>query len=425
MKTVVLYRLGLLVLLCLSMVACKSDLVIKSVSRSPDCPTTTDQITFSATVGNIGRRDAGPSKAAFKVGGETYPPKYQVPELRPGDTHIVQRQLSLNVAQNYQNTITADVDDDVNEQRESNNVWRDLYTVVTSGDRLCLKNISGYENGVLVDGQFGGVFQNNNTFTSNLHVIPTGSVSSGVSNEVVLFTNRRAVTVVQNAGWTNGNSDVVDVNIEREIAIDVKVWIVQGPFNTQKQNALDAYATTESIWEDERMGLRFNKFEIVDATGDADAKNYLDFTCANRVGIETDIGKTNGIINIYYVNRVDGGTGRGNACNIGSDFVAMGSSTGDELLSHEIGHDLALTHIDGQAGYDQTNVMHSASNTRQYLTEGQTFRAHLIPASALNDANIYNARTGKPTRNCAQGTCNNTCVCNNKRIWADGAFPSN
>jgi hypothetical protein len=174
------------------------------------------------------------------------------------------------------------------------------------------------------------------------------------------------------------------------------------------------------------MGLRFSNFEIVDATGDSDAATYFNFDCSLKNGIETDIGKTNGIINIYYVDRVDGGTGRGNACSIGSDFVAMASNTGDELLSHELGHDFGLTHIDADTDFDQTNVMHSASNTRQYMTEGQTFRAHVKPMSALNDANIYNARPGKPTRNCPRTTSNNECPRNNKRIWSDGAsFPAN
>ena len=46
-------------------------------------------------------------------------------------------------------------------------------------------------------------------------------------------------------------------------------------------------------------------------------------------------------------------------------------NTGDELLSHEIGHALSLLHVNGQPTFNQTNVMHNASNTRQFLTEGQ------------------------------------------------------
>lgn len=171
------------------------------------------------------------------------------------------------------------------------------------------------------------------------------------------------------------------------------------------------------------MGVRFSEFEIVDATGDSDASNYFDFTCANKTGIQNDIGKRANRINIYYVDTVDGGTSRGQACSIGSDFVAMGRTTGDELLSHELGHDFALQHIDTTSNFDQTNIMHSASNTRAFVTEGQVFRAHLRSDSAINS--IYGARPGKPTRDCAHTADSATCPRINKRIWADGTFVAN
>ena len=148
------------------------------------------------------------------------------------------------------------------------------------------------------------------------------------------------------------------------------------------------------------------------------------FTCAKQSDIEADIGKTANRINIYYVDNVDGGTGRGQACRIGSDFVALGKNTGDELLSHELGHDFSLTHINGLSGnFNQTNVMHSASNTREYLTEAQVYRAHLDPDSALNF--IYHARPGQITRNCNRDAFTNICPKIERRLWADGTFPAN
>jgi hypothetical protein len=116
---------------------------------------------------------------------------------------------------------------------------------------------------------------------------------------------------------------------------------------------------------------------------------------------------------------VDGGTGRGQACSIGSDFVALGKNTGDELLSHELGHDIALTHVDDLT----TNFDQTASNTRQFVTEGQAYRGHLDPVSALNF--LYNARPGQPTRSCARDTFSDTCPQVQRRLWADGAFPTN
>ena len=141
--------------------------------------------------------------------------------------------------------------------------------------------------------------------------------------------------------------------------------------------------------------------------------------------MQTAIGKDAGRINIYIVDLVQGILGRGQACGFGTDFVVVGSSAGAELLAHEIGHDFTLEHVDTLAAdFDQTNVMYSASDTRQYFTEGQLFRAHLAGLSTLNW--LYNARTGQPTRTCAQLDSSDTCPPIAKRIWADGAkYPPN
>jgi hypothetical protein len=69
------------------------------------------------------------------------------------------------------------------------------------------------------------------------------------------------------------------------------------------------------------------------------------------------------------------------------------AGAGSELLAHELGHDLALEHIDDRtADFDATNIMHSAATSAQFLTEGQLFRAHLRQNSALNL--VYGARAG-------------------------------
>ena len=67
--------------------------------------------------------------------------------------------------------------------------------------------------------------------------------------------------------------------------------------------------------------------------------------------------------------------------------------------------------------------MHSASNSRQYLTEGQTFRAHLRPNSAINQ--VFGLRPGLSTRNCDRDTLTLDCPAITKRLWADGGLPAN
>ncbi len=415
-------RIGLTFVCIAFLYACAPDLRVRTVSLSPQCPSTVDQIIFTAEIENRGRKSAGASTLSFRVGEEAFSSLYSVPPLGPGDTHLVQRPLVLGVAQYYQNIIKADVYDDVSESQENNNERRQSYFVINPVDRVCLINISGNSSGILVDAQFAGVYQNDNTFISSAQAIPVGNASLGMHNEVIAYTNHRPVEVVENANWTNSNNDNVPVEFENTIRIPVKVWIVKGPFDKQRQRVLDAYATTAAVWEDERMGIAFSKFEIVDATSNPNASNYYKFDLSLRTNMENDIGKTAGMINIYYVKKVDGDTGRGVAL-IGGDFVAMGKYTGDELLVHEIGHNFALAHIDGLTNYDRTNVMHSASNTREYFTEGQTFRAHIKGDSAINS--IYNARPGKPTRNCSRSVISHACLRNDKRIWADRVFPAN
>jgi hypothetical protein len=105
----------------------------------------------------------------------------------------------------------------------------------------------------------------------------------------------------------------------------------------------------------------------------------------------------------------------------------MGRNASDHLFSHEIGHAFSLGHVNALTMFfDTTNVMHNASNNRNFLTEGQTFRAVVNTGSVING--VYNARPGLITRNCGNSTDTTVADCPavQKRIWADGAgFPPN
>jgi hypothetical protein len=205
---------------------------------------------------------------------------------------------------------------------------------------------------------------------------------------------------------------------------------------------------TSQIWLDERQGIRFSTYAIIDATKksydpDSPTKDFpKNCGLANR--ITQDVGFIPGAVNIYYVNAVDGNPENGATCFANSVFViAMGIRSSDDLLVHELGHTLlgdGSIHTDclSTAPYpecpplpadtpnpvfDRTNVMHSFSApiTRKGLTEGQTFRAIINEGSAIN--NLYNARPGLIT---APHFCgNNTrttdfdCPPVQKRIWED------
>jgi subtilase family serine protease len=99
------------------------DLIVSSFTINPTAPTTADDITFTAIVKNRGNTVTNATTVSIKVGGESQAkaPRYAVPALAPGSFYIVRRTLKLSVAQNYMCTATADPDNTLAENNESNN----------------------------------------------------------------------------------------------------------------------------------------------------------------------------------------------------------------------------------------------------------------------------------------------------------------
>jgi hypothetical protein len=246
--------------------------------------------------------------------------------------------------------------------------------------------------------------------------------------EIVAFGAGRPVAVHSTAFSTALADQTVTVPFAPAIDMPVTIWVVAAPFAARQQAAITWWQTAQALFAAERLGVRMDALEIVDATGNANAPAWSSFACgpnnANVDAIRAAIGTRGDRINVYLVNLVDGSTSRGNACIVGGSFVAIAAGAGSELLAHELGHDLALEHVDDRtADFDATNVMHSASNVRQFLTEGQLFRAHLRPTSALNM--VYGARPGLPARDCDRDTLTLDCPSIATRLWSDGIFPPN
>lgn len=296
-------------------------------------------------------------------------------------------------------------------------------------DRVLFSNSNGSgEIGILVDGKIDGVDENDKSYTTtfNGHVDP-GDVTSGSNNEVIAYQQERPVALVESAGWTAGDEDV-NVAFANEMGTHFYVWILEAPYEDHRLRAIAACVKLVQVWEDERMGCQIATFDITDATSDPDRSSYLDYTCSEASNLRSEIGYNNNGVNIYYVDRVDFGSGfsTSNGVWCGSNTIVMGSSTSDHLAAHEVGHAFALSHVNNlTTNFDATNVMHNASNSREYLTEGQTFRAHFEPSSVINTT--YNLRPGLTTRDCGDlsETATAGCPAIQKRIWADGTFPSN
>jgi len=281
-----------------------------------------------------------------------------------------------------------------------------------AGDLIELQNAATEEVGALVDGSRGSLRVNDarylklnlgGFFDAAFPVIPLDEIGfDATRNEIIAFARRRPPVLVPDVPWTPF-SDRIDVAFDDELRIPIQIWIVQGPFEDQRLRAAEA------------------------------SLPFLDFNCTNDgQTIKTLIGYVPDRLNIYYVNRVDFGTGpsssRGVRCST-SKIIAMGRNTSGMLLAHELGHGLSLIHPTGPAAeglVDTTNIMHNLSAVREFLTEGQNFRAVYNPTSALNE--IYDVRAGRPTRGCSQHYRDDVANCPaiQKRVWADGAsWPPN
>jgi len=290
------------------------------------------------------------------------------------------------------------------------------FDLLEAPDLVRFHNLSDPEVGTLLDGQ-SSLYVNDLAHITNDSAVTTVFGPGG--GEVVAFTLGRPPSVTGQPIWTAG-VDTIDVTFRDPVRIAVTAWIVIGPLDSQRDRAVSQAATTTAVWAAERMGLEFAEFEIVDATGDPDASQFQQTTqCNQYTQARGSIGNRTGRINIYYVGTVDGGRDRGYSCG---PAIFMADRSGHELLVHEIGHSFGLGHVDNLDGFNQTNVMHSASSVREFLTEGQVFRSHFNSYSALND--LYGVRPSGQ-RSCPDGEGSQQCPELIRRIWSDGSFPPN
>ena len=303
------------------------------------------------------------------------------------------------------------------------------------GDLLRPLNAHPTENGALVDGFMNGIQVNDRRygkldlgglFNALSPAIPLENfVKASDSNEVLAFSRGHPPALIEDVTWTAVN-DTIDVQFEDEYRIPVYVWIVK---EEGMMSAVNGCVATSAIWKNERQGLAYDTFEIIPAWDNPSASDFHDFHCALGNEIKTEIGNIPDAINIYYVNTVDFGGGPSTSAGIwcASKIIAMGKNTSGHLLAHEFGHGFALGHSNMSNDADQfdtTNVMHNSSGEREFLTEGQTFRAVFRRGSALN--NVYDVREGAVTRFCGTNDFSNICPKNYRRVWADGPnWPAN
>jgi len=287
---------------------------------------------------------------------------------------------------------------------------------------------AGEQAGVLVtEQQPGGSIQSHVL----MDISSTGTVSgnfTGSPGAVTVFSDNHAPSAVTH-NRTSG-SDSLTLTLEPNYCFPLQVWIVSGDnVEKQKGNATEAKITAGEIWRSEKQGLCLIESDPIDVTN----KRVDDQPLASKYGImvgcemadaiQKDAGSSDNAVNVYYFQMVrpfvGDGTTYGEWC--GGTVVLMGSNTSSHLLAHELGHALSLIHIDDRPAFDTANVMHSASDDRNSLTEGQTFRAIVNETSIINRS--FNMRPHKITHNpdCLEWdtTTDPICPAIQRRLWED------
>jgi hypothetical protein len=244
------------------------------------------------------------------------------------------------------------------------------------------------------------------------------------SNEVIGFARGRAPSLLATP-WTTGD-DTFHLALVPTVRVPITVWIVTGPgtFATQALQALSTVIQAGALLDQERVGLDWNQIDLRDASTNANQPNFQNTTGISA--LELQIGHVKGRINVYWVPNVKGGSGSGIGEASHGDSVAVGAAAAPGLLAHEIGHNLALDHVDGDPRFGGTNVMQSAGGTRQFMTEGQAYRAHIRSISAIRSVFVYALRPGMPMIDaCEHNAATQVCPPPDKRLFADGTLPPN
>jgi len=319
------------------------------------------------------------------------------------------------------------------------------------GDHIQVTNrfLPGLETGLWVNGLVNsaiGLVDNqwyHQTFISTaatinlrVNVMPPAQAGNPSASEVVGFTYNRPPTLLMNVPWTDG-FDSIPLEFRDTAQIPIQFWILSSHATRARIGRDMAYV--QSVWQKEKLGFTPAIAAIVDKS--AAAKDFANFTCEQSQTLEAAIGKTNGMINVYYVDLIDGGKDEGIVCDaprddFGDDVAFISAMDGEtDTLGHELGHDLSLEHPDEFKipGFNDQNLMWSGgTRLTKYLSEGQTFRMNFNPGSALNTryfSVVWPPPTVPHLRFCPTDVSNQSpantyetlaCPALSRRIWADG-----
>lgn len=218
--------------------------------------------------------------------------------------------------------------------------------------------------------------------TSPDTLIPIQPIDGGAAT-VVAFPWENALEWIEPA-WTPG-IDTVRVHLRPPVPLAIRVTVAEGPFGGTRQIVDKHLAALGRILEDEGVGVRLGEVEILDRVDEM-----------GRVDVEQGGGFCDwprdppDRLHVFYVHSVGGNESAGVACPPWLAFVAPGRHASTNLLAHEVGHLLGLSHV--PHGLMQTGTPGAT------LTEGQIFQIHYQEFSAVNA--VFGAQPSERLRRC-------------------------
>ncbi len=256
-------------------------------------------------------------------------------------------------------------------------------------------------------------------------------------NELIGFARDRAPKLVP-FNWSNGN-DAVSLTFGPPRAVNVVFWVVTGDYGSdtflgRRFEAIKSLQYAEDVFREERAGLVVRSVGVHDAIVDCSTSPHCQFlpdeeTDAPWRRLRAEIGFQEDALNVYLIDKVWSKVDAGFIPNYGYSnafvterpnvhMIVLGNRVGEDLLVHEMGHSLSLRH--GQWGREDyhywNNIMHRASLHRKYITEGQSFRAHLYSRSIVNTM----MEPAERLRDCEHAdTRPDMCPLIDLRIWRD------
>ena len=192
-------------------------------------------MTFTAIVTNEGTGTAAASVLTLAVGGESTPQSFNISSLAPGASQTVTRTETLDVAQAYMNTATADANGDVAESDETNNVTTDTFTVTGASPDLVVTSLTHFpENPTTEDSiTFTATVTNEGTGTAAASVLTLAvggestpqsfnisSLAPGASQTVTRTETLDVAQAYMNTAAADANGDVAESDETNNVTTD-------------------------------------------------------------------------------------------------------------------------------------------------------------------------------------------------------------